>query len=120
MSITINSSDKYNDYFTFNDGVKDYQWHGRKGAQQDSATLLLLIRNREYPDANCTTLEAMEQWLTDNPEVQPIPWKSTHPVKQKLKDRLGIDQDYIDEIMTCSTLDELKAAFVALFDREVL
>ena len=58
MSITINKSDEHNDYFTLNDGTTDYLWHCKKDSNPDLDEVLLLIRNKEYPDALVVTQEA--------------------------------------------------------------
>lgn len=129
MNIIINFSDEYNDYFTLTDDQgQEYQWHCRKGAEQDPEKILLLIRKLEYPVAKYeiqegeTELQAIERWIaeghTNQPEakdgepvvIEKIPWISTHPTPTRVIDGKKISGETLIELSNATTIEALRAA----------
>lgn len=118
MEMIINRSDDYANHVTVTDnsGVEYRYSISKKRVAVSSETVLLDIRNREYPDAPKEAkqdFETMEQWIADgalddegNP-VAKVPWTGTHPaVKNKIIDVIEIDQEIVDlykQIETAAT-----------------
>lgn len=82
-TLETNYVGKHTTFITINDGVIDYQTMARNGHPHlfdaNGDYFLLGIRKQEYPDAPRGSLVEIEQWITDNPDVGPLPWTSTHP-----------------------------------------
>lgn len=72
----------------------------------DDAKISKGIRKELYPDAVGNTLAEIGQWIVDNPDVEPVPWKSTHP-KEASNEYQEAMLEFEDSIFNGKNLVEL-------------